>query len=142
MKEKTSVKVSEEIAEQELIGFYNHYSLIPGEDSEILEELSVAKIALMQGLLKFDDDKKPSYTLKDPIKNEAGDVSLSEIQFKTRIFPNEHVKLSKGLNIQKQTMEYALRCQAHLAQLPSVSYLNKLSKFDYTVVQQIGTVFA
>lgn len=142
METKTSAKVSEEIAEQELIDFYNHFSLIPGEDSEILEELNVAKIALMQGLLKFGKDKKPTYTLKDPVKNDKEEVSLSEIEFKTRIFPNEHVKLSKGLNIQKQTMEYALRCQAHLAQLPSVSYLNKLSKFDYTVVQQIGTVFA
>jgi hypothetical protein len=142
MKTQTSAVISEEIAEKELIDFYNHYALIPGEDTEILDELEVAKIALMKGLLQFDDDKVPTYTLKDPLKNEAGEETLSKIVFKTRIFPNEHVRLSKGLNIQKQTMEYALRCQAHLADLPSVSYLNKLSKFDYTVVQQIGTVFA
>ena len=141
MKTKTSV-LSEDIAENELVEFYNYFALIPAEPSEILEGLDVAKVALMQGLLKFDDDKVPTYTLKHPVKNDEGAEVLTEIVFKTRILPNDHIKLSKGLNIQKQTMEYALRCQAHLAQLPTAAYLNKLSKFDYTVVQQVGTVFA
>lgn len=141
MKTSTSA-VSEEVAEKELVEFFKHFSLDEEDDSEIIESLSVAKRAVMAGLLVFDEDKKPTYTLKHPVKNEAGDVSLETIEFKTRIFPNDHIKLSKGLNIQKETMAYAMRCTAHLAGLPSTAYLNKLSKYDYTVVQQVGTVFA
>ena len=141
MKTSTSV-VSEEVAEKELISFYNHFALVPGEDEEILDELNIAKIAIMKGFLVFDENKIPTFSLKEPVKSESGEVVLESITFKTRIFPNEHIKISKGLNIQKQTMEYALRCTAHLAGLTSTSYLNKLSKFDYTVVQQVGTVFA
>lgn len=141
MKTETSA-VSEEMADKELIDFYKYFALEPPSDEEVVEELSIAKRALMEGLLTFDENKVPIYKLKQPVKNEAGDVSLDSITFKTRIFPNDHVKLSKGLNIQKETMAYAMRCTAHLANLPSVGYLNKLSKFDYTVIQQIGTVFA
>ena len=34
MKTSTSA-VSEEVAEKELINFYNHFALVPGEDEEI-----------------------------------------------------------------------------------------------------------
>ena len=139
---KNTSAVSEEVAEKELIDFYNHYALLPGNDDEILEELNIAKVAICMGLLVFDEDKIPTFKLKEPVKNQDDEISLEEITFKTRIFPNEHIKLSKGLNIQKQVMEYALRCTAHLSGLSSTAFLNKLSKFDYTVVQQITSVFA
>ena len=141
MKTETSA-VSEEVAEKELIEFYKHFSLENESDEDILSGLSVAKRAVMEGLLSFNEDKEPKFKLKHPVKNDNDEVTLSEITFKTRIFPNDHIRLSKGLNIQKETMAYAMRCTAHLAGLPSVAYLNKLSKYDYTVLQQVGTVFA
>lgn len=135
--------VSEEVAVKEIVDFYNFFALEQLTEEEILEDLSIVKKAVMEGLLVFDSESKvPTYTLKDPVKNDAGDIALETITFKTRIFPNDHVKLSKGLNIQKETMAYAMRCTAHLAGLASANYLNKFSKFDYTVIQQIGTVFA
>lgn len=138
---KTSA-VSEEVAEKELISFYNHFALLPGNDEEILEELNIAKVAICLGLLVFDEDKVPTFTFKTPVKNDAGEISLDKVIFKTRIFPKEHIKLSKGLNIQKQVMEYALRCTAHLSGLSSTAFFDKMSKFDYTVLQQVTAVFA
>ncbi len=147
-KQKTSVNsvekvaVTEEVAIKELVEFYNYYALEPLEEIEILEGMNIAKLAIIQGLLTFDEDLVPTYKLKNPIKNDKGEISLSEIKFKTRIFPKDNIRLSKGLNISKQTFEYSMRCMAFLAGLSSSSYMNKFSKFDYTVIQQVGTVFA
>lgn len=134
--------VSKEVAEKELIEFHNHFALVPGNEDEVLEELNIVSLAIQQGLLVFDENKVPSYKLKTPVKNTDDEVVLDKVTFKTRIFPNDHVQLSKGLNISKEVMTYALRCTAYLAGLSSPAYLNKLSKFDYTVIQQVGTVFA
>lgn len=140
-KYKTNV-ISEELALTELTEFYNHYSLVEKSEEDVKEDLNIALEALKKGLLTFDTDKKPIYTLRDVIKSEDGsDVVLEKIEFKTRIFPNEHIRLSKGLNMQKDGMQFMINCISHLAQFPSVGYVNKLSKFDYTVVQQLSTVF-
>ena len=142
METKTSA-VSEEVAVKELVDFYNHFSLEPLTEDEVLDDLNIAKLAVMEGLLSFDKETKvPTYKLRNAILNDKKEPTLEEVTFKTRIFPNDHVRLSKGINIQKETMAYAMRCTAHLASLPSPAYLNKFSRFDYTVIQQIGTVFA
>ena len=103
--------------------------------------MSISLIALQKGLLVINSENVPTLTLKDPIKNEDGQISKESIEFKTRIFPSDHIKLSKGLNISKDQMEYATRCQAELAKLPTAAYLNKLSKFDLKVVQELASVF-
>jgi len=131
-------KVSEEVAISEIVEFVNHHSVVPRGEEEIKEEYQVSILAVQKGLLVINDNV-PVYTLKEPI-NPDGEFALSKIEFKTRIRPNEHSRLSKGLNLQKESFEYSLRCLAFLSQI-SQGELNKLSKFDYTVVQQLGTVF-
>lgn len=141
MKKEEKNIISEELAIQELTAFYNNHSLIEKEENEVKDELNIALIALKNGLLKFNSNYEPVYTLKTPLLNDNGDVTMSEISFKTRIFPKDHIALSKGLNVQRDSMEYMQKCIAHLANLATPAYLNKFSKFDYTVIQQISTVF-
>lgn len=141
MKKEEKNVISEELAIRELTDFYNHHSLIEKQENEVKEELNIALIAVQNGLLKFDADLVPVYTLKNPVLNDEKEVSMSDINFVTRILPRDHVRLSKGLSIQKDSMEYMQKCIAHLASLPTPAYLNKFSKFDYTVIQQLATVF-
>lgn len=133
--------MSEEQALQELTAFVNHHSLIEKSAEEVKEDLNIALIALQNGSLVIDQDFKPVLKLKQPIKTEEGNVDLDKIEFLTRVLPKDHIRLSKGLNLQKDQMEYMQKCIAHLSQLPVYGYLNKFCKFDYTVMQQISTVF-
>lgn len=136
----TSV-ISEEIAIEEIVNFYNEFGLEKKEWNEVKEELNIAMVAVKQGLLVFIEGK-PVFQLQNPIQNkEKTETVLEKIEFKTRILPRDHVNLGKGLNIAKEQMQFSLNCTAFLACLPSQSYLNKFSKFDYTVIQQITNVF-
>lgn len=133
--------ISEDVALKELTEFVNHYSLTEKTEDEVKEEMNISLIAIQKGYLVIDSDFKPILKLKEPIKSEDDAVVMDSIEFITRVYPKDHVRLSKGLNMQKDAMQYMLNCIAHLAQLPSASYVNKFSKFDYTVIQQISTVF-
>lgn len=134
-------KITEEKALEELTAFVNHYSLETKTQEEVKEDMKVALLAIQNGNLVIDSELKPVLTLKDPLKNEDGGIVMDKIEFLTRVFPKDHIKLSKGLNLQKDQMEYMQKCISHLCKLPTSSYLDKFSKFDYTVMQQICTVF-
>lgn len=141
MKIDTSA-VSEEVAELDLVEFFNKYSLDIKDPKEIVsEDLKRSKQAVMAGLLVFDDSKIPTFTFHEPIKNKDDEVSLDKVTFITRIYPKDQAKLSKGLNLSKDSIEYSYRMQAHLANLPSDAYLSKLSKFDLAVIQELALVF-
>jgi hypothetical protein len=96
--------------------------------------------AMQEGLLIFDDNLLPTYTLKHPVKNAEGQVSISVINFKTRIKPQTLADIMKGLNIGQNQIEYTLRCLSYIIQQPK-AMLDKFSKFDYKVMEQITTVF-
>ena len=140
-KEQEKNVISQEIALSELVDFMNEYSLLPTDSDEITEntDLKIVLLAIQKGLLKFEDHI-PVYTLRNPLQNDKGEQSVIEVTFKTRIFPKELIKLSKGINVSKDPMSFSLRCIAYLCG-ESESIVNKFSKFDYSVVQQISTVF-
>jgi hypothetical protein len=132
--------VSKEIAIKEMQGFVEKWDDQTKEDYQIEQDYPQVIKAIQLGLLVIDDEKKPTYSLKSPIKTDEGSVALSEISFRTRIKPDDMVQISKGLNIGQQQIEYTLRCFAYITSQPK-AMLNKLEKFDYKVIEQLCTIF-
>ncbi len=132
--------VSEDVAIAELKDFINpHLVTEPLEDEDVKENYGACLRAIKEGNLTFTDGIA-HFKLKEPIKNESGEDVLSNVDFKTRIRPNELANLSKGINLSKESFQYALKCTAFIIGQPQ-AYLNKLGKFDYTVIQQLAAVF-
>jgi len=132
--------VSEEIAIPELRNYLNSHLIgIELTDEDVKESYGATLIAVKKGLLTLKDGLA-NYKLQEPLKNEEKEDVLTDVTFKTRIRPNELSNLSKGLNLSKDTFQFALKCTAFIISQP-VGYLNKLGKFDYTVIQQLAAVF-
>jgi hypothetical protein len=97
--------------------------------------------AIMDGFLSFDKDGLPVYKLSSPIKTDSGDVTLSEVTFKTRIKPLTLADLAKGLNPQTEVFTLQLRMTAYIIGEP-LSMLDKFSAYDYDVISQVGSIFS
>jgi hypothetical protein len=76
----------------------------------------------------------------NPIKNDAGDVSKSFVEFKTRIKPTVKADLAGGINLQKDVAKYSLVVIAHIIGV-TVRELDKFESEDYDVISQLATVF-
>lgn len=135
---ENKVPTDQAIAELQL--FVEKYDGKVKKDYEIENDYPQVLEAVEKGLLSFDEDLKPTLRLKDPIKNTEGEVSVSEISFRTRIKPTQLSDIMKGLDIGKNQLEYSLRIHAYLTGQPK-AMLDKFSKFDYKVIDQLSTVF-
>ncbi|MDT0647474.1 hypothetical protein RM545_12300 [Zunongwangia sp. F260] len=138
---KTTTAITEEVALPELRDFLNRHIVgTPLQDEDIKEDHVPLLRATMEGLLTLSGEKI-KYKLAEPIMSEDGTtVILEEVDFKTRIRPNELANLSKGLNLSKDSFQYALKCTSFIISQPQ-GYLNKMGKFDYTVIQQLSAAF-
>lgn len=139
-KQEDEYVISEEIAIQELQEFVEKWDDKKKKDWEIQNDYPQVLIAIRKGLLVIGEDKKPVFTLQNPIKTDEGSIALDVINFRTRIRPQQLSDIMKGLDISKNQIEYTLRCFAFLTG-QSIAMLNKLEKFDYKVIDQISTVF-
>lgn len=137
MKEKA---INEEVALNELESFINRFVKKPVTREEIKETYPDVLDAIMDGFLSFKEDGSPLLNLKNPIKNVNGEVSISEINFRTRIKPTTLADLAKGLNAQKELFTLQLRMVAYIIDQPTVM-LDNFSRYDYDVLTQISTVF-
>lgn len=133
-------KVTKEIAIKEMQKFVEKYDDKQKEDYEIENDYPTAIEAITRGLLVFDNESNPTYTLKDPIRNSEGDIAVDKIDFRTRIKPQQLSDIMKGLDISKNQIEYTLRCLAYITKQPK-AMLDKFEKFDYKVIEQVSTVF-
>lgn len=97
--------------------------------------------AIMDGFLSFDAEGLPVYKLSSPIKNDKGDISLSEITFKTRIKPLTLADLAKGLHPQNEIFTLQLRMTSYIIGQP-IAMLDKFSPYDYDVISQVGSIFS
>ena len=97
--------------------------------------------AIMDGFLSFDGTGLPVLKLKDPIKNEAGTVSLSELNFRTRIKPTTLRDLAKGIDLKKDPIGLNLKMIAYITDQTEVM-VDNYSRYDYEVISQICTVFS
>lgn len=133
--------LGKDVAINELESFINKYVKKPCAKEELEATYPDILDAIMDGYVTFDSELVPTLKLKDPIKNESGDVSVSEINFKTRIKPTALADLAKGLNPQKEVFMLQLRMTAYIVGQP-VAMLDKFEKYDYDVISQIATVFS
>lgn len=133
-------KLTNEQAVKEVQKFVEKYDDKKKEDWEIENDYPHVIEALKLGLLSFNEESKPFYKLKYPIKNEEGEVSVTDIDFRTRIKPNDLANVMKGLDISKNQIEYTLRCLSYITKQPK-AMLDRFEKFDYKVIEQVSTVF-
>ena len=95
----------------------------------------------VDGYLTFDEGQVPHYILKDPIKNDKGDVTIYELSFITRIKPTNLANIAKGLDVRVDPLNLQLRMVAHVISQP-VAILDSLSRYDYDVVSSVASVFS
>ena len=133
-------KVSKENSIIEVQNFIFKYDERKKEDWEVENDYPHLLDAVQEGLVVFDENSKPIQTLKTPIKNENDEVAVSEIEFRTRIKPNDLANIMKGVDISKNNVEYILRAQSYIIKQPK-AMLDKFGKFDYKVIEQICSVF-
>jgi hypothetical protein len=133
-------KINEESALIELESFVNHWAEKPVKNEELKDSYSNILEAICSGNLVINENKEPVYTLLSPIKNDKGEVSVSELNFKTRILPNTQASLSKGIDISKEQLRFMLICIAHIIGQP-IQMLDKFSKKDYNTIREVATVF-
>ncbi len=133
-------KISEEIAVKELQEFVEKYNYNEKSESEIIEEYPMVLRAVKEGLLIFDDELKPIYTLKYPLILKDDDLSVKEIKFKTRIKPLELKRIAGNPQVTKNQQFFALKCLEFLTGC-SIGEINEFEKYDYQVIEQISTVF-
>ena len=138
MSEKKQV-INDETALNELELFINEWVEKPEPKSELKEAYPLIFEAITNGNLVLNENV-PVYSLKNPIKNDDGAISESEINFKTRITPTNQARIGKGLNIQLDQLQYALNCISYIIGKP-LAMLDKFSKKDYNTIREIASVF-
>ena len=131
--------ISDEIALNDLEAFVNEWVEKPETKDKLAESYPMILEALLNGGLVLENNV-PVYTMTHPIKNVKGEVSVSEITFKTRISPINQAALGKGLNIQLDQLEYALNCICYIVNQPK-AIVDQFSKKDYNTVREIASVF-
>lgn len=139
--EKKKTVINKEVALNDLEQFVNRFVKKPVEKEELEGVYPDILDAIVDGYLSFDASGVPLLKLKEPIKNEAGDVSLSEINFRTRIKPTTLAELAKGLQPQKEVFTLTLRMTAYIVDQP-LMMLDKFGRYDYDVISSVASVFS
>src|SRR6478609_2478276 len=130
--------ISKEVALKELEQLINRFVKKPVPFEELEETYPDILDAIMDGFLYFDGTGVPVLKLKDPIKNDKGDISVSEINFKTRIKPTTLADIAKGLDLKKEPLMLQLKMVSYIIDQP-VQMLDKFERYDYDVISQIAT---
>lgn len=139
---KKEAVISKEVALDDLEKFINNFSKKEVERNTLSELYPDVLDGIMEGFVTFDESTLiPTLKLKEPLKDDQGNTVVSEVNFKTRIKPSDKANIAKGLTIQTDILTYQLRMTAHIVGQP-VSFLDKLSSYDYDIVSQISTVFS
>lgn len=110
-------------------------------DEKIEDDYPDVLDAIQDGLLFFDEKNKPTYSLRYPLKNEDGEVSVSVIEFRSRIKGADRIVLMNGIDPKKQLGDYMIKVISYMTQLDSNSLVKKLEKEDFEVLNQICSVF-
>ena len=136
---KKENKISEEVALNDLELFINEWVEKPEPKDKLKESYPMMLEALINGDLVLENNI-PIYNLAVPVKNIKGEVSVSEITFRTRISPSNQAGLGKGLNIQLDQLQYALNCISYIINQP-IAVIDHFVKRDYNAVREIASVF-
>jgi hypothetical protein len=134
-------KIAEEVAITELKTFIEYHLDETIDESQVGRDYKEVLKAMQRGLLDVSDMDAPVLTLKTPIKTDSGNVDQSKITFLTRIPKSKLASLSKGFDIIKNPIGFANVLTAYLIQQPAVAMLDKYSKVDMKVIDQLTGLF-
>lgn len=133
--------VSKDVAIDELEVLINKFVKKPVSKDKLEETYPDILEAIMDGLLTFNEEGVPVFKLKEPIKNADGEVSVSEINFRTRIKPTTLADLASGLHPQNEVFKLQLRMVSYIIDQP-VAMLDKFGRYDYDVINNVASVFS
>lgn len=132
-------KIDETVAITDFREFYAKHNRKPIEDEKILEQYPDVIEAIKLGNLDLTGTQ-PMYNLAKPVLNDDGGNDTMAVVFKTRILPSEQRSISKGIDVAKDKLFFVHKCYAHIIGQP-VQMLDKFSKEDYAVVEQVSALF-
>lgn len=129
--------INKELAIEELHSYLSNYLDV---QFEVEKDYPKLLNAVMQGRLSFNEEKKPVYILIEPI-NQGTEFETKELILKNRVLPSVGADLAKGIDLQKESFKYGLVVTAHICGFASYKELDKLSKKDYQLIQELAPVF-
>lgn len=133
--------ISEDVALNDLELFVNQFVKRPDPREDLKKKHLDILEAIQDGFLVFDADMNPTLTLKNPIKNDKGEVSISEIKFVTRILPSKLTELAKGLHPVDDLFLLQNKMTGFIISQP-VAMLDKFSRYDLDVINQLAAIFS
>lgn len=132
--------MTESKALEELGTWLEDYVFERLEDKKIKKDYPQVLSALLSGALSIQEGV-PVYKLKNPITFKTGVVDIDTITFKTRITVSEKESIAKKSDLKEDPLGYSYACMAHVMNLHSKAYLNKVEKYDFKVCEQLATLF-
>lgn len=134
-------KVEKEVALNDLEAFVNKWKKKPVDRSELEEQYPDVLDGIMDGYLVFDDNLVPTYTLKNPIKDDKDNDAVTVINFQTRILPSQLAACGSGIDLKKDVLKFQLNITAFIIG-KTQKMLDKFTAYDYDVISQVATVFS
>ena len=136
--------ISTELAVSELKKFLKTHLLKEDRrgkltDEFIEEEYADVLFAIEEGNLVFVDNK-PVFTLFEPLLNDEGQPSVTEISFRARIKGADKVMLMNGIDPKKQLGDYMIKIISFITQQPQ-PLVKRFGQQDFDVLNQICSVF-
>lgn len=132
-----STTIEKEVAIEEL---KNYLSDFLEDDFDVEKDYPRVLKAVMDGRLSFNEEKRSVYTLIEPI-NKGTEFETKELILKNRVLPSVGADLAKGIDFQKEALKYGLTVTAHICGFASYKELDKLSKKDLQLIQELAPVF-
>lgn len=136
---KQEFKVAEDVAIKDVKDFVDEINDTDLDLEEVKEKYPKILKAVMLGLLVLGDEPL-TYELREPIKNPAGETTVTELTIRTRILPDNQKSLVKGLNMKTDKFEFGLRSMAYIIGQP-VAMLSKFGRNDYKLIEELTELF-
>lgn len=131
--------ISEDVALNDLELFINEWVDKPEPKDKLIESYPMIFDALMSGNLVIENNI-PTYKMVAPVKNDKGEVSISELTFKTRISPINQANLAKGLEIRTDESNYALNCLCYIIG-KTKQEVDHFRQKDFGTIREISSLF-
>lgn len=134
-------KVEETVAISDVKSLIDYHLDNEISEGQVKSDYAAVVKSVMLGNLDISNPDKPKLALRFPIKDDKGVPVISEIEFVTRIPPTVLASLSRGIDIQKDSLGLANKMTVYYTQIGSVALLDRFDKRDYAVIQQIIGLF-
>jgi len=142
---ENNIVVEKEVALNELRVFLEIFLFEELEDKRIQKDYPQVLSALMKGKLILpnseNEEDNPIYTLEEPVLTKTGVVDLTKVKFSTRITVSEKESIASKTDLRENPLGYSYACMAKVMNLHSKAYLDKFSRYDLKVCEQLSTLF-